>query len=114
MGILTVNLRSLENIEGIAYKLVTLGIILDHLTTRIGLLNPKIKEFNPFTVTLSQRGLWLPFDIFMLYISVCLPLFIIQKTNLAGRKVILLFPLLFGVARLGAALHNIALILYLA
>jgi hypothetical protein len=36
-----------------------------------------------------------------------------RKTNLAGRKVILLFPLLFGVARLGAAVHNMALILYL-
>ena len=106
-------MKASENIEGIAYKLVTLGIILDHLSTRIGLMNPMIKEFNPFTVMLSQQGLWLPFDIFMLYISVGLPALIMQKTNLAGRKVILLFPLLFGVARLGAAVHNMALILYL-
>ncbi len=102
-----------KNLEGVAYKLVTLGIILDHLSTRIGLLNPMIKELNPFTVMLSQRGLWLPFDIFMLCISVGLPALLIQKTNLAGRKVILLFPLLFGVARLGAAVHNMALIFYL-
>ena len=103
-----------KNIEGIAYKLVTLGIIFDHLSTRIGLLNPIIKEFNPFTVMLRQHGLWLPFDIFMLYLSVGLPALIIRKTNLAGRKVILLFPLLFGVARLGAAVHNMVLVLYLA
>jgi hypothetical protein len=78
-----------KNLEGVAYKLVTFGIILDHLSTRIGLMNPMIKEFNPFTVMLSQRGLWLPFDLFMLCISVYFPALIIQKTNLAGRKAII-------------------------
>ena len=99
------------NIEGISYRLVAVGIALDHLSTRIGLLNPMIREFNPFTVLLAQRNLWLPFDVFMLTAAIAIPALLIRKTRLDGRKVMLLFPLLFGAARLGAALHNFALIL---
>lgn len=103
-----------DNIDKIAYCLVTLGIIADHLTTRIGLMNPMIREFNPFTVLLHQRSLWLPFDLFMLSMALGLPALLIRVLRVRGRKVILLFPLLFGAARLGAALHNFAIILYLA
>ena len=99
------------NIEGIAYRLVALGISLDHLSTRIGLLNPMIWEFNQFTVHLARNNLWLPFDVFMLSVAIAIPAFFIRRTSLDGRNVMLLFPLLFGAARLGAALHNFALIL---
>ena len=99
------------NIEGIAYRLVALGIALDHLSTRIGLLNPMISEFNQFTVHLARNNLWLPFDAFMLSVAIAIPAFFIRRTSLDGRNVMLLFPLLFGAARLGAALHNFALIL---
>ncbi|UCD44301.1 MAG: hypothetical protein JSV27_09225 [Candidatus Bathyarchaeota archaeon] len=101
-----------ENIERIAYSLVTFGITADHLTTRIGLMNPMIREFNPFTVLLHQRSLWVPFDLFMLSMALGLPALIIRTLKIRQRKIILLFPLLFGAARLGAALHNFALILY--
>lgn len=99
------------NIEGIAYRLVALGISLDHLSTRIGLLNPMIREFNQYTVHLAQNNLWLPFDAFMLSVAIAIPALFIRKTRLDGRKVMLLFPLIFGAARLGAALHNFALII---
>ena len=98
------------NLEGIAYRLVALGIALDHLSTRIGLLNPMIREFNQFTVHLAQNNLWLPFDAFMLSVAIAIPALFIRRTSLDGRRVMLLFPLLFGAARLGAALHNFALI----
>jgi len=104
-------LRIPGNIEGIAYRLVAVGIALDHLSTRIGLLNPMIREFNQFTVNLAQNNLWLPFDAFMLSVAIAIPALFIRKTRLDGRKVMLLFPLIFGVARLGAALHNFALII---
>ncbi len=99
------------NIEGIAYRLVAVGIALDHLSTRIGLLNPMIREFNQFTVNLAQNSLWLPFDAFMLSVAIAIPALFIRKTHLDGRKVMLLFPLIFGAARLGAALHTFALII---
>lgn len=107
-------MRIPANIEGIAYKLVTVGITLDHLSTRIGLLNPMIREFNKYTVHLAQNNLWLLFDVFMLSAAIAIPALFIRKTRLDGRKVMLLFPLLFGAARLGAALHNFALIILLA
>jgi len=103
-------LRVPGNIEGIAYRLVALGIALDHLSTRIGLLNPMIREFNQFTVHLAQNNLWLPFDAFMLSVAIAIPARCIRRTSLDGRRVMLLFPLLFGAARLGATLHNFALI----
>jgi hypothetical protein len=107
-------LRVPGNIEGIAYRLVALGIALDHLSTRIGLLNPMIREFNQFTVHLAQNNLWLPFDAFMLSVAIAIPALFIRRTSLDGRRVMLLFPLLFGAARLGAATHNFALIFFWA
>lgn len=100
-----------DNIDKIAYMVSALGTLADHLVTRIGLLNPRITEFNGFTVILRRHNLWLFFDIFVLMVSLVLPYLIYSRSNIKGRWAILVFPLLFGIARLGATVHNIFVIL---
>jgi hypothetical protein len=99
------------SVEGIAYLTALAGIVSDHLSTRVGLLCPRIRELNPFTVFLRQKGLWLPFDVLLLFVSLGLPALLMRKWRFRGRWAILAFPVLFGLARLFAAMHNVIMII---
>lgn len=98
------------SVESLAYLTAMVGIVGDHLSTRIGLLSPRIQELNPFTVYLRLNGLWLPFDIFMLAASLGLPALLIRKWSFRGRFAVLAFPILVGLTRLFAAIHNVMMI----
>jgi hypothetical protein len=98
------------SVESLAYLTALVGIVGDHLSTRIGLISPRIQELNPFTVYLRLNGLWLLFDFFMLVASLGLPALLIRKWSFRGRFTVLAFPILVGSARLFAALHNIMMI----
>ena len=103
---------SSRSVEGFAYLTALIGTVGDHISTRIGLLCPRIRELNPFTVYLRRNGLWLPFDVFLLVVSLGLPALLMRKWSFRGRWAILVFPVLFGLARLFAAMHNVIMILY--
>jgi len=98
------------SVESLAYLTALVGIVGDHLSTRIGLISPRIQELNPFTVYLRLNGLWLLFDFFMLVVSLGLPALLIRKWSFRGRFAVLVFPILVGSARLFAALHNFMMI----
>jgi hypothetical protein len=100
-----------RSVEGLAYLTVLIGIVGDHISTRIGLLCPRIGELNPFTVYLRQNGLWLPFDVFLLVVSLGLPALLMRKWSFRGRWAVLAFPVIFGLARLFAAMHNIIMMI---
>jgi len=101
------------SVEGLAYLTALAGIVGDHLSTRIGLLSPRIRELNPFTVFLRQNDLWLLFDVFMLAVSLGVPVLLIRKWSFRGRWAVLAFPVLFGLARLFATIHNVIMIFLL-
>jgi len=46
-----------RSVESLAYLTALIGTVGDHLSTRIGLLYPRIRELNPFTVYLRQNAL---------------------------------------------------------
>ena len=93
-------------LEKTAYLVATVGILGDHLSTRLGLMNPDVYEANPYTIWLMQRGNWLTFDLLLLLAAVGIPALIMRRWTFKGRWVMLVFPALLGSARLCAAIWN--------
>jgi hypothetical protein len=106
---LTTN-RSLTSSEIIVYITAILGMVGDQASTRLGLMLPNVYESNPFVELLLSRGLWLPFDLLVLFISIVLPLFLLRITYFEGKNVILTFPLILGVVRIFASVSNFLLL----
>ena len=102
-----------RSIETLAYLTALAGIVGDHLSTRVGLLLPTIRELNPFTVYLRQNGLWLLFDALMIVVSIGVPAFLMRRWSFRGRWAVLAFPLLLGSARFFAMIHNFLIVLSL-
>lgn len=100
---------SLTSSESLAYITAFLGMVGDQTSTRFGLMLPNVWESNPNVALLLSRGLWLPFDLLVLSISIVLPLFLIRFASFKGRGVILVFPLIFGVIRIFATVLNFSL-----
>ena len=94
-------------LEKTAYLVATVGILGDHLSTRLGLTNPDVYEANPYTIWLMQRGNWLTFDLLLLMATVGIPALIMRRWTSKGRWVILTFPALLGSTRLCVAIWNL-------
>jgi len=109
--ILTADL-SLTSSEIIAYITAILGMVGDQTSTRLGLMLPNVYESNSFVAFLLSRGLWLPFDLLVLSVSLILPLILMRVTFFKGRSVILVFPLIFGVIRIITTVSNFLLFFY--
>ena len=103
-------MKKLGDYEVGIYALAATGIVGDHISTRLALTQPQIKELNPLTVALFQNNMWFFFDILMLILALGVPYFLMRKWNFRGRWAILAYPLLFGIGRLAAAVHNIMLL----
>ena len=101
---------SLTSSEIIAYITAILGMVGDQTSTRLGLMLPNVCESNSFVALLWSWGLWLPFDLLVLSISLVLPLILMRVTSFKGRSVILAFPLIFGVIRIFATVSNFLLL----
>jgi len=94
-------------LEKTAYLVATVGILGDHLSTRLGLTNPDGYEANPHTIWLMRRGNWLTFDLLLLMATVGIPALIMRRWTFKGRWVILTFPALLGFTRLCVAMWNL-------
>jgi hypothetical protein len=97
--------------EPLAYVLLIVGTMGDHLSTMIALTRPYIYETNAFTVQLIANGLWLPFDISLMIIGIVLPYLLIRRIGHPSLRGLLAYPLVLGVIRLGACIWNVSLIL---
>jgi len=98
--------------EKISYLLATVGILGDHLSTRLGLTKPYLYESNPYTIYLMEKGLWLPFDLILLLATVGISFHIMRRWTFRDRWAVLAFPILLGSIRLCSAIWNIYLYLY--
>lgn len=90
-----------------AYLVATVGILGDHLSTRLALTRPYTCEANQHTIWLMERGIWLPFDLLLLLATVGIPILIMRRWTFRGRWATLSFPILLGSARLCAAMWNL-------
>lgn len=99
------------SLERFSYVLVTLGVIGDQISTRIGLLNPNIVESNPITRFLISVNAWFIFDMLILGITIGTSYFFLRKVNVKNGTCILVYPILFGFFRLFATVLNLQTIL---
>jgi len=90
-----------------AYLLAVIGVVADHLTTRLAQSKPNIFEVNPNTVRLMERGLWLPFDVAILFGTIGISVVIMRRWKFPHRWVILLFFAVCFIVRGGAAVNNL-------
>ena len=98
-------------LEKVSYLLATVGILGDHLSTRLGLTKPYAYESNTHTIWLMENGIWLPFDLFLLLITVGISFTIMRRWTYKGRWAVLAVPILLGSARLFSAIWNLHLYL---
>ena len=94
----------------IAYLLLLFGVLLDDISTFIG-LQMGFRELNPHVVSLMERGLW-PIVDFAILIAVAIGteyLDSLVKRKLRRRALIAL-PATLGFLRLLMGLHNTALL----
>jgi hypothetical protein len=103
----------LKNLSNVAYTVVALGTVGDHISTRIAIAHPLIFEANPFTLLLRHYGLWLPFDILLLAVCLGVPALVVRSFRFEGRRAIMAMPLLVGAARLFATSYNVLLLMSL-
>ena len=99
------------NTQKIVFIIYGMGLMLDHLTTNIGVKFFGLKESNELTFFLIKNGLWGYVDI-LLFISVVL---LIRSywdiLTLKGNKFILAFPIISGSVRMIAGIWNMVTLL---
>ena len=98
------------SIVEIAYLLLLFGVLLDDISTFIG-LQMGFRELNPHVVSLMERGLW-PIVDFAILIAVAIAteyLDSLVKRKLRRRALIAL-PAALGFLRLLIGFHNTALL----
>lgn len=96
--------------EIIAYTTAVLGVIGDQVSTRLGMMRAGIFESNPFAAWLMGRGLWLPFDLAFLVISIFVPAYLVRRCDFKSSWITVCLPLISGVVRLFAAVMNFRIV----
>jgi len=98
---------NMEMAERVSYTILVIGSLLDLISTRIALMNPHVFEANPFSRWLQANGLWIPFNVSIVVLLILPFSIIIQSASLKCRRIILLTPLLVGLARLIVGVWNL-------
>jgi hypothetical protein len=96
--------------EALAYILLIVGTLGDHVSTMIALRLPYIYETNQFTALLMSKGLWLPFDLLLIALGIAIPYFALRVKRGVPLTGLLAYPLVLGAIRLGACIWNLSLI----
>ena len=97
--------------EVFAYALLILGSLGDCFSTVAALAYPHIYESNTFVVQLMACGLWLPVNLVLVILGIVVPYLIIRISKNEVYTVILVYPFVFGLIRLGVSIWNVSLIM---
>jgi hypothetical protein len=98
----------IDKIEGVTYYLLIGGLILDHLTTFVGINYYNLYETNFIARVLMDLGLWSYTDLF-----ICISLILVLRITLQkyeNLKIILVFPLISGIIRTLVGISNLLLL----
>lgn len=97
--------------KNIVFIIYSVGVILDHLTTNIGVNVFGLKETNILTFFLIENGLWVYVDI-LLFISVISIISLLwDRLTTRSNNFILVFPLLSGFVRMIVGMWNMVILL---
>jgi hypothetical protein len=96
--------------ELIAYALLIAGVLADHISTAIATAKPWIHEANPYAAMYMELGIWLPVDLLLVATGIAFPALIIRLWSFPHRRVVLLYPMIHGAARLIACIWNLSLL----
>jgi len=96
--------------EALAYVLLIVGTLGDHVSTMIAIRLPHIYETNQFTLFLISKGLWLPLDLILIALGIAVPYLLIRAKRGGPFTGLLAYPLVLGAIRLGACIWNLSLI----
>lgn len=102
---------NLVKLELFSYCILTIGAIGDHISTFLGLTRPHIYETNPVTVKLMTKGLWFPLNLIIVALGILIPYLSIRFTRSRAFYALLAYPIIHGLLRFGACLHNFSLII---
>jgi len=105
--------NGLDWIQKLAYILSPLGVILDQLSTRIGLTHPMIYEANHHVKILLDYGLWFYVDITIIIIMILVCNLVVDNWNFKNRRVVFFGPLTYGVLKTITGIRNLSLYIYL-
>ena len=97
----------IDKVESATYFLLIGGLILDHLTTFIGINYYNLYETNFIARILMKLGLWSYADLL-----ICISLIMVLRLTLqkyTHLKIILIFPLTSGIIRTIVGISNLLL-----
>ena len=98
------------NLRYATFSFYSLAVLVDHLTTNIGINHYGLAESNAFTLSLIEKGVWSYIDFTMVICTVAATHYLLKYTRVE-EKVALFFPLITGVIRFLAGIMNIILII---
>lgn len=99
-----------KRFEGFAYGLFGVGSAADQMSTRYALSFTGIYETNPVAAYMMRYGLWQVFDAMILLATIFICGMMMRRWKFPDRWVLLLFPMVIGLFRLGAAFWNLSLV----
>jgi len=100
------------NLKNVVFSIYILGVILDHLTTNIGISVFGLKESNIFTRFLIENGLWVYIDIILFISFISLISLYSDKLTVKINRVILIFPFISGFMRVMTGMWNMIILLH--
>jgi len=89
------------------------GILLDHITTNIGLNVFKVEEINIITFFLIENGLWMYVDLILFVFVISLLRFFSDKLTARNNMVVFIFPFLSGLIRMIVGIWNMVILYHL-
>lgn len=94
----------------VAFLVLICGSVGDWVSTRFG-LSIGLIEGNPIALELMASGSWIQVDMVMVLICILIPLIVSRFIDSRKGKLLLGFPLVAGLMKIGVAAWNLSLIL---
>jgi len=100
----------IEKMEIGSYLSLALGLMLDHLTTKLGIINHNLYESNYFARTLMEIGIWGYVDILLCILFICVTYQSYRILLEKKHSFMFFFPFISGFIRILIGVRNLTLI----
>lgn len=94
-----------------SYLIYLLGIVLDYVTTKIGISHFHLVEANVLTHFLIQRGLWLTTNLLMFLVTMLITSLVLKNGDVKHSYIALASPTMCGMVRIFVGVQNLILII---